>query len=70
MKKIKPILLILFCGVWIMEAADLSLDFKGNGEINVVSVAAGKLPGGFTVKERIYKKTQAEVILQEDFQKE
>ena len=53
-----------------LNAAELKLDFKENGEIHVTGVAAGSLPGGFSVKERIFEKSQAEVILREDFQKD
>ena len=53
-----------------LNAATLKLDFKENGEISVTGVAAGALPGGFSVKERIFRKAQPEVILTEDFQNE
>ncbi|MBR4371960.1 MAG: hypothetical protein IKS92_12990, partial [Victivallales bacterium] len=53
-----------------LNAAELKLDFKENGEIHVAGMAAGTIPGGFSVKERIFEKSQAEVIMLEDFQKD
>ena len=53
-----------------LNAAELKLDFKENGEIHVAGMVAGSLPGGFSVKERIFEKSQAEVIMLEDFQKD
>ena len=52
-----------------LNAAELNWDYD-DGMFSVAGVKAGKLPCGFTVKERIFKKTQPEVILREDFQKE
>ena len=52
-----------------LNAAELNWDYD-DGMFSVAGVKAGKLPCGFTVKERIFEKAQAEVILREDFQKE
>ena len=68
MKKISPIFL-LGC-VAMLNAAELKLEFDKDGNVQVGGVAVGALPGGFSVKERIFKKAQPEVILAEDFQNE
>ena len=66
----KNLFLMLLGCFAMLNAAELKLDFEENGEIHVAGVAAGSLPGGFSVKERIFEKSQAEVILREDFQKD
>ena len=53
-----------------LNAAELKLEFDKDGNVQVGGVAVGALPGGFSVKERIFKKAQPEVILAEDFQNE
>ena len=63
----KNIILLLLGCLAMLNAVELNLDLDNNGNVCLAGIPAS-LPCGFTVKERIFTKTEPEVVLKEDLQ--